>query len=330
MSYVSIEASGVSKSYASREALCNVDLIVRRGEVHGLLGPNGAGKTTLLRVLLGLVRRDAGRVSLLGRDVEPMAGTLPDGVAGMIDVPAFYPYMSAAANLTLLARLDGAKRAARAGAVEAALEQTGLAAYADAKVAGFSAGMRQRLGLAAAMLRSPRLLLLDEPTSSLDPVGARDVRVLLRQLANDGTAIVLSSHDMAEVEDLCATLTIIDCGRTIFQGTVDELRRRAPAAPHRLRTSDDWAAQTVAARLTGIRVKPIADSGLEVLAENLAALDTYVVALGRSGIAIRALEHRARSLESIFFDLTGAAALDTVCGAGADQDTDEPDWELVS
>jgi ABC-2 type transport system ATP-binding protein len=318
--HVAVEAIGVSKSYREREALCHVDLIARRGEIHGLLGPNGAGKTTLLRVLLGLVRADAGRVRLLGRDVESPGGGLRDGVAGLIDVPAFYPYMSARMNLALLARLDGARNRACRGAVDAALERTGLAAEADVRVAGYSAGMRQRLGLAAALLRSPHLLLLDEPTSSLDPASARDVRALLRQLASDGAAVVLSSHDMAQVEELCSTLTIIDHGRVIFCGPSDELRRRTPAASHKLRTNDDRAARALASPSVGIRATPAIHGGLDVLAHDLAALDAYVVALGRAGIAIRELERRVRSLESIFVELT----------APADQEANEPDRELVS
>jgi len=307
VSDVFVEASGVSKSYPSREALCDVDLIVRCGEVHGLLGPNGAGKTTLLRVLLGLVRRDAGRVTILGRDVEPMAGALPDGVAGMIDVPAFYPYMSARRNLTLLARLDGMRSAVRDDAVQATLERTGLAADADAKVAAYSAGMRQRLGLAAALLRSPQVLLLDEPTSSLDPVAARDVRELARHFANEGAAVLLSSHDMAEVEELCSTVTIIDRGHVVFSGTVDELRKRAPAVPCSLHTSDDVAARVIASRSPGINVVSSGRGGLEILAD-VAALDAFVIALGHTGIAIRGLERRSRSLESLFFEITAPAA----------------------
>ena len=309
MSHVAVAAIGVSKSYSRREALCNVDLIAHRGEVHGLLGPNGAGKTTLLRVLLGLVRRDAGSVQLLGRDLDSAAGALPDGISGLIDVPAFYPYMSARENLGVLARLDGIKRAAQRAAVDASLERAGLVAHADTKVAGFSAGMRQRLGLASALLRSPQLLLLDEPTGSLDPAGARDVRTLARQLAREGAAVVLSSHDMAEVEELCSTLTIVDQGRVIFCGTVDELRKRAPPAPHSLRTSDDRTARAMALHSPGIRVMPSANGGLEVSAD-VAALDAFVIALGRAGIAIRGLERPPRSLESLFFDLTTPRDLD--------------------
>jgi ABC-2 type transport system ATP-binding protein len=309
MTPVALEAIGVSKSYSTREALCDVDLIARRGEVHGLLGPNGAGKTTLLRVLLGLVRRDAGRVRLLGRDLESAGGALPDGVAGLVDVPAFYPYMSGRKNLTLLARLDGAPRAARAVTVEGVLRQAGLEAHADLKVAGYSTGMRQRLGLAAALLRSPRLLLLDEPTSSLDPLSARDIRALARQLASEGAAVLLSSHDMAEVEELCSMLTIINRGRVVFSGTVEELRRRAPAPAYALRTSDDRTAHALGSRSHGVRVAPAVDGGLDVSAD-LAALDAYVLALGRAGIAVRELQRRTRSLESLFVELTARSEAD--------------------
>jgi ABC-2 type transport system ATP-binding protein len=177
--------------------------------------------------------------------------------------------------------------------------------HADAAVAGYSAGMRQRLGVAAAMLRTPGLLFLDEPTSSLDPAGARDVRAIARRLADKGAAVVLSSHDMAEVEELCETLTVLDQGRVIFAGTVDELRRHAPDPAHVLHTSDNGAALALADGLLGVRAgfAGTTDGGLEVTA-SVGALDTYVIALGRAGIAVRMLEPRGRSLESLFLELT--------------------------
>jgi ABC-2 type transport system ATP-binding protein len=256
-----------------------------------------------MRVLLGLVRRDAGTVHLLGCGLDSPAGLVRDGVAGFVDTPAFYPYLSGRRNLALLARLDGDDGCSRPDRVDRALEQIGLSAYADIAVAGYSAGMRQRLGLAAALLRTPRLLFLDEPTSSLDPGGARDVRAIARRLADEGAAVVLSSHDMAEVEELCSVLTVINRGRVVFSGTVDELRKLAPDAVHALRTSDDSAALDLASQRTGVKVAAT-DGGLEVSAD-IEALDDYVVALGRAGVAVRVLERRARSLESLFLELTG-------------------------
>ena len=167
-----LEALGVSKRYGDCAALSGVDLVARPGRLHGLLGPNGAGKTTLMRIVLGLVRRDAGTVRLLGRDLDSTAGPVPDGVAGFAETPAFYPFLSGRRNLALLACLDGNDGSDARDRVGVALDEVGLAAQADVAVSGYSAGMRQRLGLAAALLRSPRLLVLDEPTNSLDPAGA--------------------------------------------------------------------------------------------------------------------------------------------------------------
>jgi len=331
MARTALEALGVSKSFGPRAALRDVDLVARRGEVHGLLGPNGAGKTTLMRAVLGLVRPDGGRIHLLGRPFDPVADAVPDGVAGMVDTPAFYPYLTGRANLMLLARLDAADADASAtrARVDAAIEESGLVADAGARVAGYSTGMRQRLGLAAALLRSPELLLLDEATSSLDPAAAREVRDLARRLAADGAAVVWSSHDMAEVEELCAAVTIVDCGRVIFSGGVDELRERAPSLPHALRTSDDRAARALASRCIGVRATPAVGGGLDVSAD-AAALDAFVIALGRYGIAVRALERRTRSLESLFLELTAPVDLDVACAIGAEPADDEPDWGLAS
>ena len=304
MEQPALEAVGISKRSGSRDVLSGVNLIAQPGRVHGLLGPNGAGKTTLMRILLGLVQRDAGSVHLLGRPLDANGGSIPDDVAGIVETASFYPYLTGRQNLAVLATLDGGRTSARRCGVDEALEQVGLAADAHARVAGYSAGMRQRLAVAAALLRAPRLLFLDEPTNSLDPRGMRDIRALARRLADDGAAVVLSSHDMSEVEELCATLTVINAGRVVFSAAVDELRQRAPAAVHVLQTSDDAAARRVASTHTGVKVTSAVDGGLEVLAD-IAALDTYVIALGCAGIAVRTLDHRVRALESLFLELTG-------------------------
>jgi ABC-2 type transport system ATP-binding protein len=177
--------------------------------------------------------------------------------------------------------------------------------------------MRQRLGLAAALLRSPRLLFLDEPTSFLDPLAARDVRAIARHLADEGAAVVWSSHDMAEVEELCTALTVVNRGIVVFSGTVDELRQRAPAAVHCLRTSDDSGALDLASRQPDVRVALTTERALEVSAD-IEALDGYVTALGCAGIAVRALERRARSLESLFLELTAHGGGEAPLSASAD------------
>src|SRR5262245_56995207 len=296
----SLEATGISKSFGSRAVLTGVDLTAAPGQLHGLLGPNGAGKTTLMRVLLGLVRRDGGVIRMFGRDVVS-TGRVPDGVAGLVETPSFYP------NLSVLARLDRLASSLRRERIDRALEHVGLASHGNARVAAYSAGMRQRLGLAAVMIRSPRLLFLDEPTTSLDPRGAHDVRALIRRLADKGAAVVFSSHDMAEVEDLCATVSVIDHGRVIFSGEVDELRLRAPSTIHALQTSNDRRALELAATRPGMRVRALVDAGLEVRAD-VDALDAFVIALGSAGVAVRLLERRVRSLESMFLELTNTPA----------------------
>ncbi len=295
-----LEVVGLRKRYGGHAAVRGVDLVVHPGEIHGLLGPNGAGKTTLMRMVLGLVKPDGGSVRLLGQPGGSIAWPVPDAVAGFVDTPHFYPYLSGRKNLRLVARLDAASPPGGAESVDGVLEQVGLAAQADARVRGYSAGMRQRLGLAATLLRAPRLVLLDEPTNSLDPAGARDLRARVRSLAARGVAVLLSSHDMAEVEDLCSRLTIVHRGRVVFSGTLEALRKQAPGAVHRLRTSDDARALTT----PGAQVSVATDGdGLEVCAGG-GALDPYVLALGQAGIAVRSLESRDRSLESLFLRLT--------------------------
>ncbi len=300
--YPALEATGISKRFGDRDALHDVALTVACGSVHGLLGPNGAGKTTLTRIFLGLVRRDAGRVALLGHALDSIGNRLPDGVGGIVEAAGLYPYLTGRRNLELLARLDGR---AKVPVVAEAIERSGLGAFADVPVRAYSAGMRQRLGLAAALLRAPRLLLLDEATSALDPASARDARAVVRDLAAGGAAVLLSSHDMAEVEDLCDAVTVLRTGRVIFAGPVAELRARSGGVVHALETSDDPAARAVASHHGDVHVAA-ADGGLAATG-TAEAIDGYVIALGRAGIAIRRLERRAPSLEDAFLRLTAAS-----------------------
>ena len=278
------------------------------GEVRGLLGPNGAGKTTLLRMLLGLVSPDGGAVELLGQRLERSGTRALDGVAGFVEDPAFYPYLSGRVNLRLLARLDGGgdvPRAERERRIDEALTRVGLERRGDDRVGGYSTGMRQRLGIAAALLRSPRLLLLDEPTSGLDPAGARAVATLVGELSADGVAVLLSSHQIGELERVCTSFTFLCGGRVAWDGTATELEKQAPASAYELSTSDDARALVLAGQHDGVRAQASPRGGL-VLTARHGLLDRYVLALADARIAVRRLELRVSPLESMFFALTAA------------------------
>lgn len=303
-------ARTLTKRYGTTCAVDGVDLTLQAGEVRGLLGPNGAGKTTLLRMLLGLVGPDTGSVELLGRELEDPRRL--DGVAGFVEEPSFYPYLSGRANLEILAELDDADSRSR---IDEALERVELSDRARDRVAGYSSGMRKRLGLAAALVRAPRLLLLDEPTAGLDPAGVRFVGALVRSLSAEGTTILLSSHQIGDVEEVCDSFSVLMKGRLVWDGGVEEMRMQAPPSAYRMSTSDDARTLALAAGLAGVRGEP-ADLGLTVEASE-EALDRLVLTLGREGIAVRRLELRTRPLESMFFALTATAPESVPAGAGS-------------
>ena len=295
-----VSVRGVVKRYESTLALDGVDLLLEEGDVRGLLGPNGAGKTTLLRILFGLVKSDAGSIELFGRPLDIARPDALAGVAGFVEDPRFYPYLSGRANLELAAELD---RGATRVRIDEALERVGLAHRAADRVNGYSTGMKQRLGIAAALLRSPRLLLLDEPTAGLDPQGMREMAALVDELSAKGTTILLSSHQIEEVQDVCRSFTVVASGRVVWDGTADALRAQAPAADYEMDTSDDSRAFEIAARQDGVTAAR-RDGGLRLTIEP-GALDALVLALGHAGVAVRRLELVVSPLETMFFALTG-------------------------
>ncbi|WP_406168142.1 ABC transporter ATP-binding protein [Streptomyces canus] len=301
-----VRARGITKCFGDVVALDGVDLDVTRGQIHGLVGPNGAGKTTLLGLLLGLAVADGGQLEILGVPVG-RAFAAPDGVAGFVDGPGLYPSLTARQNLAALAELRG--RQAPTAGIDDVLEQVGLTDVADDRTRGFSLGMRQRLGLAAALLTRPRLLVLDEPSNGLDPAGKRHVHGVLNRLAADGTSVVLSSHRMDDLEALCSEVTILATGRVVFSGPLGKLAAESRELDYRVRTSDPEAARRLADGTDGIRIaddtgRQTRDADVLVVRALVPALDELVVRLVTSGVAVRELAPVVSPLAAAFLALT--------------------------
>ena len=297
-----VEATGLTKRFGSLVAVNTVDLRVDEGEVYGILGPNGAGKTTFLRMLFGLIRPDEGDLRVFGRSWSQDGPRALDGVAGFVESPRFYPYLSGGQNLALLAGLDAGDASSRIGEV---LDVVELGDRAKDKVRGYSFGMRQRLGVAASLLRDPKLLVLDEPANGLDPAGIRDMRALVKRLAASGLTVLLSSHNMDEVEEICDNVTIMRTGQVVYHGSITQLRAQAPDPAHRLRTSDDTMATEIAGAHPGVAISAHPDGGLTLRAPQ-EQVDDYAISLGAAKVAIRSLQLDVAPLESLFFMLTEA------------------------
>jgi ABC-2 type transport system ATP-binding protein len=295
---LAVRAHGITKRFGDVVALDCVDLDVAQGQIHGLVGPNGAGKTTLLGLLLGLAVADSGSLEILGTPVG-RALTAPDGVAGFVDGPGLYPSLTARQNLAALAALRG--RDARSAGIGDALDEVGLTDLADDRVRGFSLGMRQRLGLAAALLTRPRLLVLDEPANGLDPAGKKHVHGVLTRLAADGATVMLSSHRMDDLEALCEEVTILATGRVVFSGPLGKLSAENRELDYRLRTSDPEAARHLVLATPGISVVA---GDAEVVRGLVPALDELVLGLAKEGIAVRELAPVVSPLEAAFLALT--------------------------
>ena len=256
-------------------------------------------------MMLGLIRPTAGTVRLFGRDPLRDRPRRSTGVAGFVEAPTFYPYMNARRNLELLAAFDGDGARSR---IDAALETVELSDRADDKVGGYSHGMRQRLGIAAALLREPKLLLLDEPATGLDPAGMRDMRLLITRLADQGMTVLLSSHLLAEVEELCNRVAIVRPGKIVYEGTIDALEREAPEPSTGCATTDDERARAVVPAQPGVERRSARAWAARRSPRDEAAVAELSLALVEAGVLIHELAPQTVTLEDLFFSLTEGEA----------------------
>jgi ABC-type multidrug transport system ATPase subunit len=292
-----VETSGLTKFYGNRiMAVDKLDLNVYRGEVYGFLGPNGAGKTTTLRMLLGLIRPTSGTAKVMGAEPGSPASLLK--VGAIVETPAFYPYLSGLDNLRLLALYCGVADSQ----VKVVLDQVELTPRARHKFSTYSMGMKQRLGIAAALLKDPDLLILDEPTNGLDPQGMADVRNLIIELGKGQRTVLISSHLLGEVELMCTRIGVIKKGKIVAEGTIDELRG-APTLT--VRGTPEETARTVLVAEAGAENVSALGEGLFSLKVDLQRTAEINQHLVQAGVAVTELHAGERSLEDIFMELTG-------------------------
>jgi ABC-2 type transport system ATP-binding protein len=301
---LAISSAGLTKRFQSGQVAVNgIDLAVPAGAVYGFLGPNGSGKTTTIRLLLGLIGPTAGRHALLGEPMPAGAARVLPRVGALVEGPAFHPYLSGRANLQ---RLDAADRtvdpATARVRIDAALERVGLRAAGQKRYRHYSLGMRQRLAIAGALLRPRDLLILDEPTNGLDPQGTREVRTLLGALAATGTTVVLSTHLLSEVEQICTHVGVMHLGNLVAQGTLTELRARSAARAEIETTAPERAEATL--RVLGLSEVVAAGEKVTGLLGD-AEPEKVVAALVHADVPVRGFTVRRAGLEEMFVQLTG-------------------------
>ena len=298
-----VATSGLTKRFRNQVAVDSLDLVVPTGSVFGFLGPNGSGKTTTIRMLLGLVTPTAGRVELLGQEMPTVAESVLARVGALVEGPAFHPYLSGRANL---ARLDAADRSVDPRTapvrIDAALDRVGLLAAATKRYRAYSLGMRQRLAIASALLRPRDLLVLDEPTNGLDPQGTREVRALVGSLSDEGTTVLVSSHLLSEVEQMCTHLAVMHVGRLVAQGTSAEVR--AGSEPEAVVETDQPLEAARVLRELGLQ-EVRSDHRSATGRLGAIAPEKIVAACVHEGIPVLGFRVSSPSLEDVFVALTG-------------------------
>ncbi|GMA38766.1 ABC transporter ATP-binding protein [Mobilicoccus caccae] len=304
-----VATRGLVKTYGRARVVDGIDLLVPRGSVYGFLGPNGSGKTTTIRMLLGLVGSDSGDIDILGRSIPAHASDVLSRVGSLVEGPAFHNHLTGRANLRRLDAVDDRAdpRTCRER-VDAALTRVGLLAAADKRFRAYSLGMRQRLAIAAALLAERDLLILDEPTNGLDPQGTREIRHLISALAAEGVTVLVSSHLLSEIEQVCTHLGVMRDGSLVAQGTVGEIRSLAPVQV-RVTTTDAQHAARAAEILTSAglaQVRDVDGAGAGVIATlGDARPEDLVTALVGAGVGVRGFEVVPPRLEDLFVSLTG-------------------------
>jgi ABC-2 type transport system ATP-binding protein len=294
-----LEVRGIEKRYGAVRALAGIDLTIEAGAIYGFLGPNGAGKTTLIRIVAGLVAPTAGSVRLLGHDLADDRLEAARGLRTLVEVPAFYPALSGRRNLEILARLARADLAE----VPRLLESVGLAHAAERAVGGYSLGMRQRLGIAQALVGSPSLVVLDEPMNGLDPAAMHEMRDLVRKERERGVTFFLSSHQLPDVQLLCDRVGIVHRGSMVAEGALDDLLSQAVSG-FRVRTADDERALLVLKeRLAGAAPRRVEDGSIHVDGGEALAAELHRVLLG-AGLPALSVVPQRQSLERYFLDKT--------------------------
>jgi ABC-2 type transport system ATP-binding protein len=289
-----VEIRELTKAYAEVTAVDKVSLSVRRGEVYGFLGPNGAGKTTTLRMLLGLIRPTSGDLTVLGR--RPGAPDVLARIGSMIEGPAFYPFLSGRDNLAVMARYAGVG----GDRVDETLETVDLASRGGDKFSTYSLGMKQRLGVAAALIKDPDLVVLDEPTNGLDPAGQRDMRRLIRRLGDSGRTVILSSHMLGEVQQICDRVGVINAGRMVVESTVEELRGDSELV---IRATPADVVRTTLDQLAYVQSIRTVDDELHLRVDERQTGEV-IRALVLAGVDVREVRRVDRQLEDVFFEVT--------------------------